>query len=343
MSKGYKNFLLNNIAIGSDREYMRNSGIENTTDIEFGVPTDPQKFLLTENQQSEPTVTSYLQRSSGDLLITDQKVLYVRNLAGIIAVNTELNSGLTAVGLTDESSYLGSLFNKVKLFNYFQEAGGYVATLANKELHIPSNIKSIVSLVGQHRVFLFITETEPNTVYTLTLNDNRKLKGFTKLNVPIDVHNIVKINESKVCLVSKTGLYYLDFNTLYTSFKDQIDKDTSKTYECAVSTMPVLKLREDSFSATRSLKIQNLVIGMTGNPAFNIEILGDNNRGYEANTNNKISFRKTSISDLTEDITFSGQLLVNNIPINGSSQPVVRLSKDDDNYIEIASMNMEIA
>ena len=77
---------------------------------------------------------------------------------------------------------------------------------------------------------------------------------------------------------------------------------------------------------------------MTGNPAFNIEILGDNNRGYEANTNNKISFRKTSISDLTEDITFSGQLLVNNIPINGSSQPVVRLSKDDDNYIEIASM-----
>ena len=73
------------------------------------------------------------------------------------------------------------------------------------------------------------------------------------------------------------------------------------------------------------------------NPAFKIEVI-DNASG----TKNSLDFRKVDKKNIAEDIKRSGQLVPIQLPPNGGSLPEIRISKNNDEYLEIASLTFDI-
>ena len=107
-------------------------------------------------------------------------------------------------------------------------------------------------------------------------------------------------------------------------------------YKYIVRPMPLLSVTDEDFSVISKTSISKIVLGMCGNPVFKYEIVSDVDRALPQER----EFRMNNPDDVLTPLNYNGQLVIENLPPNGLNLPELRITKEDDQYIEIASINM---
>ena len=334
----------------------RHSGYIRAANLGIGIspfdrtrsPSEPQSLVLFNKDLSPVNIVDYVETARGGLAITDRRIYSISGFTSKITGRIIHESGFTKESLSDDSFVIGAEGDKIKAIRYYEEAGGYITDIVNSELSLPGNILQGVSLLDKHKILLFRcentynAETGVDTLYTLSVDASRRVKGFTQFTVPCEISYLIRIDKDRIGIVT-TACEYLeldfnkDFNNEEGKWQDLYNGEYS-TYECAFTPLPVLQVYADDFSVLKTTTLRYLVVGCNGHPAFDIQVI-DGNTGR---ITRKTSFRRIRPNTVTVDSDFSGQVAVKNMPQNGSSQPELRISKTDDEYIEFSSINIQL-
>ena len=106
------------------------------------------------------------------------------------------------------------------------------------------------------------------------------------------------------------------------------------TYPIKIRTLPLIKVRNNSYSPDQTTSINKAVISMTGDAALELRIFN----GLDNDNFVTKYVRRPGKTDALQSDEFSGQLLVEGIEPNGCPYPEVEIFKDDDGYLEISSV-----
>ena len=162
-----------------------------------------------------------------------------------------------------------------------------------------------------------------------------RIKGFTKFTMPFTVTSIRKLDDDRIAVLGGQEVYEMDF-----SDKDHmIDliAGERETYPYIIRPLPLLRLTEKNFSVTKNAPIRSIIVGASGDIYFRYQII-DSIKGLQTET----EFRHHDKDNALDRGEIGGQFWINNIPSNGSTLPELRIIKEDDKYIEINSINIEL-
>lgn len=340
-SLGYKSFLNNVITTSKNLAYIRNAdlGISTISDQDH-VPTDPQSFIIESRLGDKSKTVDFIEYADKNLLVSNQKVFRVSNLSDRIRMQVELNSGVDTPVTSDSSTFIGGLGSVVKIMRYYEAIGGYVSDIANKETSIPGEINSIVSLLEKHKIVLFSLKNNKDKLYVLSIGESRSVKGFSIFSFGCEIERLVQLSVDKIGVLTSDCKYSeLDFGKDFSDDRGYVDIDNEGNltrYNSIMTTLPLLKLEDSSFSVFDSISLKQLSIGVTGHPAFNIRIIDNNSKRTKSK-----EYRRVLPGRVTEDSLYSGHLVIKGLPANGSPQPSLSITKDDDGYLELASIEVD--
>lgn len=336
-SVGYKDYLSNNWATSTKPDYLRNSEIP-TGDI-IRNSLDPSIIRLNSKFGDYIIPTDIVDVSQHKLLVTNQKVYNYRETATITPqIDEILDSGYSTDIIADSSIIVGGDDNIVKVSRYFEDAKGFVDEIVNDDLRFNASITSVASLISKHGLIFFSLKNDDN-IYVLTIGKKRDIKGFSKFSVNNNVEKMINVNNDKVGFLTQTRYYEFDFsntNSLEDEFLEIGGSITTSIPIYRLKTMPLLELGDTDFSPNRIANIKKVIMGVSGNPEFNLNIINSLDGSKRAEK----PYRRTNSGDIIEDVQHSGHILIDGIPPNGCELPQIEIVKDDGNYLEISSMTV---
>ena len=327
-SLGYKQFLNNVNTTTGDTEYLLDSGIITATERNVLATDDPNTFVLQDEVLNSPTVISPVVHGNRISLFTDIGIYSIPN---IITANTlEFTDSIRTTGevITYSSMIISPNKDQLRILNYYNEANGYVLTNLNRNYNFTGDITGIANFLNRHSLLCLTIKDDTSNIYIASFSNDRQMKGFSKFTTTLDIKQIQE-SDGKLIIIHSNGIARLDFDKDYGAgeYKDFENDD----YECVIKLPPVLRPDTENFSMDKTITINKITVGMVGNPELTIEI-----------DKESMEYKHTDPLNVTDTPEFKGQLIIERLPINGSHQPQLRLSKKDGNYIEIGSINLEI-
>lgn len=345
MTNAVKDYYNSTNHTSQDLQYLERSGLRlsDTTSLS---PIDPKEFKINSKFNNFVNVTGVSAigvRGGRPLytLATNEKIYTLLDVNGnVIFQEAEEDVGYDTNHINESSITIGGKGNKIIALRYFQEFGGYVREIVNKELDNIENIVRVFNLSSLQDIVVFQVQ-DSQKLYCLSLGANRTIKGLSQFTLPIQIDRIEQLNETTLLIFDTTGTAYtMDFNEDFNSRgADQIkdgDQTSTVKFTQAIETLPLLVVGERSTSTVKTISVTKAIIGCYGKP--NMRMIVDSD-GSKTTTN----INKIGPGNVVDPVgNFQGQLLVESITANGGKYVTVEFQKDDGAPIEISSVQLMI-
>ena len=262
-------------------------------------------------------------------LATNEKIYTLLDVnENIIFQEAEEGVGFSSNHINDSSITIGAFDKSLLALRYFNEFGGYVREIINKQSRrlFDHNIEQVISLSSLEDIVLFKPEGSQNYLWCLSLGSNRTIKGISKFDFgEVLIDRVEQLDERSVVVFSKTATYKLDFTQpLNERGTDRLTEEgivIGNNYTQRIQSLPIALINEKGTTLRKPVSVSSAIIGIEGTANFKLRMHSDGNIS-ESIVNAKNS----------QDIerSFAGQLVVESMPPNGGSEVIFEILKDDD-------------
>ena len=334
-SIGIKQFLENTDTTLTDLAYLRRSGLSISSYSKLALQ-NPRSYTLSQKFGKYAKLIGQEEVANKNIIITDQGG-YNEDFTKKV-FNSSFNSDI----ISDSSMLIGGYGDKLKVTRFVENAQGFVEDIINEETKFNGNIVSIAGLLEKHKLVFIVTENDLKTavpesdLYILSLAANRGINGLTKVESPgFKIKKIIQLDEDRILVLAPNGkAYTMDFSFQDTDLSDYIeDTDTQVNYTAKIQPLPLIRLKGASISLDENISISKAVIGLQGDAEFKFSVINSltNERVYA-------NIKVTDPNNVTKEQEYEGQLMVDNIPANGSSLPEILIEKNNGKYFEVSSI-----
>ena len=334
---GWKEFWRNNSAVGTNPEFIRRSGISVEDDPKLARQiTDPVVLGISARVGGSVELADVTETENAEILVTSQGLYRV--IEGNPATLKRISrTGFTSSVVSNTSMLIGANNKVAKVVLPSEEARGYIDYIINDELTFNSDVIDVVDLAEKYKLVFFLVEHQ---LYVLSIGRDRKVNGFSRFNFQGDFElaRIFQLDDDTIMLASTDlkDFYTLNFDKEYTDLRDDVDEGgviRAKPYKYIIRTLPLIRLSEQSFSPNNTQVINKVIVGMTGNPVFDISVINSlRTQAFKTK-----AYRRNDPNNVLGEEHFSGQAVVE-LPSNGCELPEVEITKADGKYLEISSI-----
>ena len=319
-------------------QILRNSGL-------FGrsiepTPLDPQNFTFTTPTGAKDNIRSVIGPSQENILVgSDNSVKHVvpASFGGYIQFENISSAGVTADFMYDSSFFMTASDSEILTARYYRQAGGFLVDVVNPETKLIPKMDSIISLVPKHRLIL-LHGTNSNVVTCVAVDSERTFKGISKFTFPVNIHRMKPVSDDTVGFILDDGTYAeLDFRADEdTDYTDDI-AGSKNTFNSVVSTLPMYTMDERRFSPGTSFTVRELFLCAHGFIDMRAHVIND-----ETGVAETVDLRHSEYNDATKVRQFGGIYPYKSMPANGGVAPRLRLEKNDNKYLSISSVVLEV-
>ena len=352
VSAGWKDFYNSVFSTGRSLDYLIASGLagflkdpNKTVDSLVNIGQDPHTLdLITLGDNVE--VVDYKEDGDRSFLVANNGIYTFRETVDTgLQARIVLREGMNTNTVLTSSALIGALDDEIKIARYYDEAGGFTSEIVNEELTLPGKVTSVAALFSKHKLVLFSVEGEPSHIYCLAMGQGRQIKGFTRLRVNCEVNKLVQLDHDRIGILTKDCTYaelnFSDKEHMTDDVAERVEGSFESNlitvpYKYIIRPMPLLSINDEDFSVISKTSISKIILGICGNPVFKYEIVSDVDRALSQER----EFRRNDPDNVLKPLNYNGQLVIENLPQNGVNLPELRITKEDDQYIEIASINM---
>ena len=333
-SVAIRDFLKNTFTTREDPGYLRRSGltINNFAQLER---QNPHSIKIAQKFGKYAKLIGKADVSGKSIIVTDQG-----------GYNEELTKKVFSTGFTsnivvDSSMIIGGYGDILKVTRFVENAQGFVEDIVNDETKFDGDIVSVAGLLEKHKlVFIVLKEPEERvekTLYILSLSNNRGINGLSKIIFPsttTSIEKVIQLDEDRILILDgRQRVAELDFSFSDEDLSDKGLKNFSKNYTTKIQPLPLVKLKGDSISLDENITISKAVVGLNGDPEFKFSVIN-------SLTKAKVyaNIKHTDPLDVTNVKKYAGQLMIDNIPANGSELPEILIEKNNGKYFELSSI-----
>ena len=338
-SVAIRDFLKDTFTTREDPGYLRRSGltINNFAQLER---QNPHSIKIAQKFGKYAKLIGKADVSGKSIIVTDQG-----------GYNEELTKKVFSTGFTsnivvDSSMIIGGYGDTLKVTRFVENAQGFVEDIVNDETKFAQNITSIAGLLEKHKLVFIVLDENPNNedlahspqsgLYILSLSNNRGINGLTKVtSFNFEINKVVQLNEDVILFTSPDGrVFEMDFSFKNEDLSDyNTEEEELSNYTTKIQPLPLVKLKGDSISIDENITISKAVVGLSGDPEFKFSVIN-------SLTKAKVyaNIKHTDPLDVTNVKKYAGQLMIDNIPANGSELPEILIEKNNGKYFELSSI-----
>lgn len=319
-------------------EILRNSGL--LSQSLAPTPQDPQNFTFTTPTGAKDNIQTVIGPSQENILIgSDNSVKHVvpDSFGDFIQFENISSAGVSADFIFDSSFFITASDSDILTARYYREAGGFLVDIVNPETKLIPKVSSIVSLIPKHRIVLLHGQGS-NVVTCVSVLEDRRFKGLSKFTFPVNIHSMKQVSDDVVGFILDDGTYAeLDFRADEdTDYTDSI-AGSKNTFNSVVATLPMYTMDERRFSPGTSFTVRELFLCAHGFLDLRVHVINDTTGVAET-----VDLRHSEYNDATKLRPFSGIFPYKSMPTNGGIAPRLRIEKNDNRYLSLSSVVLEV-
>ena len=341
-SRGYKDYLASVQTKGGEQYLKESLGdqLDDNEEIIAAIPEDPTHFQVENNNPKQDMVVDYLANGDNGIIITQQKLFELQNIAERPVVSGVVDDGSDIAVVKDSSMFLGSAGGVIKAFKYFYEIQGYNSDVANKEFTGLGTITSGVGLLKRHNIALFTTAEDLKTLWVLAIGDNRSIKGLTRFELPVSITKLVESDDNTITLLTEeAGIMQMTFGDESVVYLDYLG-DTQLRYDCIIRPVPIVELDNDKATIIDTTSVKRVAISMYGLPSLKVGVVNNEYVGG-AGPVKYTSVRRSSGKNISNIEMVSAIVEVDMVGANRSRSPSIEIIESSDKYFEMSSIILD--
>ena len=300
--------------------------------IKFGIEessSDPRTFEFSADEIITGVTASTVESSTDNIVVTTNKATYsIRRGPNGVQLKEESNIGSDIEPINEGANIYIAQDNVPYAVSYDRKYQSYYERkLTDTYTFGKSKIKQIMSFFETHNLILFLTED--GKIHAATMANSAEVIGISVLTFPFEVERLFKRSRNILEISTENRLVTLDFSER-ASGKD-LDEDIVQT---RITPMPIISVNAEDLGADSTIKITDIILGLSGVADFSVDIKGE---GKKTETkNNRYVKRDNMIESPIQNRLF----LKKGFKENGSSFPEITIRTENEFDFELSSLSI---
>lgn len=318
-------------------DYVRSDFFNAIND--FGVTpngSDPVTFEFEDDEEVVGVAPSTVQGQENRIVIATNKAVYLAqrflNSRGQVELAfTEIGESGSDIEPVNEGANIYTAKDNIPYaISYNEQFRSYQERRMVDDYSFgKSKIKQIISFFAKHNTILYLTED--SKIHVATMANSSQVIGMSVLTFNFTIQRMFKRSTDILELSTSEGLVELDFSKAEEGGKD-LDKDFIPVN---IRPMPIVVIQDEQLAADKDIEVRSMTIGVTGAGRFTVEVLGRDTIPIST------PYRFVDEDDVTRTKLFSELVYLDTFDDNGSIFPEIRITKNDDDYIEFSSISID--
>ena len=240
--------------------------------------TDPNFFSTVDSRgQADPIIEV--------LLLDDNLVIHTESSLSTLSTDFKIVNRFADVEIgtnlvKDGTAIVGASSNNVYLTAYSREQGGYSIYDLNKEFKDIKPISYLVDLLDSQRI-VFLCPENSKEIYVLSQETDRRFKGFTKFQFPVEIVRAFRETFRSIVLIDKNNNVYglsfvtdkdTDFTDTYVNDENQ---EVKQVAESSLRWTPIIAVDAHSTTFFSEQTAGRIGLGIHGTPRMRLEFVSE--------------------------------------------------------------------